>query len=93
MFNEEEPAWIITMPMIESNWSPCLQILEGYSGSVRSVRVTELALIKTKTLGAARVKKKGKTYNTEDSLVVTHPGTGSALTGFSVGERTGSRVF
>lgn len=36
---------------------------------------------------------KNKTYNTEDSLVVTHPTTNSAVTGLSMGERTGSRVF
>ena len=34
-----------------------------------------------------------KTYNTEDSLVVTDPTTSSALTSLSRGERTGSRVF
>ncbi|KAH8158935.1 hypothetical protein CIB48_g9304 [Xylaria polymorpha] len=37
--------------------------------------------------------KRQKTYNTEDSLVVTDPTTNSALTGLSMGERTGSRVF
>jgi hypothetical protein len=36
---------------------------------------------------------KMKTYNTEDSLVVTHPTTSSAVTGLSMGERTGSRVL
>ena len=34
-----------------------------------------------------------KTYNTRDSPVVTHPSTGLAVTGLSLGERTGSRVF
>ncbi|KAI1438049.1 hypothetical protein GGR50DRAFT_521722 [Xylaria sp. CBS 124048] len=34
-----------------------------------------------------------KTYNTRDSLVVTDPTTSPALTGLSMGERTGSRVF
>ncbi|KHE81336.1 hypothetical protein GE21DRAFT_1216151, partial [Neurospora crassa] len=38
-------------------------------------------------------KKKEKTYNTRDSLVVTDPTTSLALTGLSMGERTGSRVF
>ncbi|KAK3486175.1 uncharacterized protein B0T23DRAFT_408225 [Neurospora hispaniola] len=33
------------------------------------------------------------TYNTRDSLVVTDPTTSLALTGLSMGERTGSRVF
>jgi hypothetical protein len=34
-----------------------------------------------------------KTYNTKDSLVVTDPTTSLALTGLSMGERTGSRVL
>ena len=38
-------------------------------------------------------KKHQKTYNTRDSLVVTDPTTSLALTGLSMGERTGSRVF
>jgi hypothetical protein len=38
-------------------------------------------------------KKKKETYNTEDSLVVTHPTTDSAVAGLSMGERTGSRIF
>ena len=43
---------------------------------------------------AARVKKQTeKTYNTEDSQVVTDPSTNSALSSLSMGERTGSRVF
>ncbi|KAK0613873.1 hypothetical protein B0T14DRAFT_527194 [Immersiella caudata] len=33
------------------------------------------------------------TYNTGDSLVVTDPTTSPALTGLSMGERTGSRVL
>ena len=38
-------------------------------------------------------KKEQKTYNTRDSLVVTDPTTDLALTGLSMGERTGSRAF
>ena len=38
-------------------------------------------------------KKRGKTYNIEDSLVVTDPTTSSTLTRLSRGERTGSRVL
>ena len=34
-----------------------------------------------------------KTYNTRDSLVVTDPTTDLAVTGLTMGERTGSRVF
>ncbi|KAH8666896.1 hypothetical protein BX600DRAFT_283996 [Xylariales sp. PMI_506] len=37
--------------------------------------------------------KKNKTYNIEDSLVVTHPTTNSTLCSLSMGERTGSRTF
>ena len=37
--------------------------------------------------------EKKKTYNTRDSLVVTHPTTSLAVAGLSRGERTGSRVF
>ncbi|KAK1974096.1 hypothetical protein LZ30DRAFT_608916 [Colletotrichum cereale] len=37
--------------------------------------------------------KTAKTYNTRYSLVVTDPTTNPALTGLSMGERTGSRVF
>ena len=42
-----------------------------------------------------RVRKGGgkKTYNTGDSLVVTEPTTDPAVTGLSMGEQTGSRVF
>jgi hypothetical protein len=38
-------------------------------------------------------KKKKKTYNTGDSLVVTHPTTNPALLSLYMGERTGSLVF
>jgi hypothetical protein len=34
-----------------------------------------------------------KSYNTRNSLVVTDPTTNLALTGLSMGERTGSRVL
>ena len=36
-WKKEEPEWIITKPIMESKWSPCLQTLEGHSDSVRSV--------------------------------------------------------
>ena len=38
-------------------------------------------------------KKQKKTYNSEDSLVVTHPTTNSPACGLSTAERTGSPVF
>ena len=37
--------------------------------------------------------KNTKTYNTRDSLVVTDLTTSLAVTGLSMGERTGSRVL
>ncbi|KAJ5562125.1 hypothetical protein N7461_000886 [Penicillium sp. DV-2018c] len=37
--------------------------------------------------------RKTKTYNSEDSLVVTHPTTNSPACGLSTAERTGSPVF
>ncbi|KAK7926539.1 hypothetical protein PG985_003537 [Apiospora marii] len=37
--------------------------------------------------------KKSRTYNTEDSQVVTDPSTDSALCCLYMGERTGSLVF
>ncbi|OIW23270.1 hypothetical protein CONLIGDRAFT_586111, partial [Coniochaeta ligniaria NRRL 30616] len=37
--------------------------------------------------------KTAKTYNIRDSPVVTHPSTSLTITGLSMGERTGSRVF
>ncbi|KAK8087693.1 hypothetical protein PG997_002654 [Apiospora hydei] len=38
-------------------------------------------------------EQKTKTYNTEDSQVVTDPSTNSALCCLYMGERTGSLVF
>jgi hypothetical protein len=40
-----------------------------------------------------RKEKDKRTYNTEDSLVVTDPTTSSAVSSLSRGERTGSRAF
>ena len=44
-------------------------------------------------LVAREQHKKRKTYNTEDSQVVTDPSTNSALCCLYMGERTGSLVF
>ena len=38
-------------------------------------------------------RKKTKTYNSRDSLVVTHPTTNRPACGLSMAERTGSPVF
>ena len=37
LWEKEEPEWIITKPRVDSDWSPCLQTLEGHSARVRSV--------------------------------------------------------
>jgi hypothetical protein len=44
-------------------------------------------------ISVGNAKENKNTYNTEDSLVVTDPTTSSVLTGLSMGEQTGSRVF
>ena len=36
-WKKEEPEWIITKPIMDSNWSPCLQTLEGHGNEVTSV--------------------------------------------------------
>jgi hypothetical protein len=58
-------------------------MLDGTPKPVRPPHVIELGLLKVKN----------KTYNTRDSPVVTQPSTNLAITGLSMGERTGSRVF
>jgi WD40 repeat protein len=37
MFLDQLPTWIKSLPMVEKNWSPSLQTLEGHSGYVRAV--------------------------------------------------------
>ncbi|PTB40405.1 hypothetical protein M441DRAFT_59154 [Trichoderma asperellum CBS 433.97] len=37
IFKEEELQWLKVKPIVEYNWSPCLQTLSGHSRSVRSV--------------------------------------------------------
>ncbi|KAH8758068.1 Pfs, NACHT and WD domain protein [Hyaloscypha sp. PMI_1271] len=37
LYKNDEPDWIITKPIIESNWSACLQTLEGHTDLVSSV--------------------------------------------------------
>nr|ADA68836.1 HET-R [Podospora anserina] len=36
-FKTEEPSWISTKPVVETDWNACLQTLEGHNGSVYSV--------------------------------------------------------
>ncbi|KAK4149570.1 vegetative incompatibility protein HET-E-1 [Chaetomidium leptoderma] len=37
LFRNEEPRWIVTKPLVEDDWSACLQTLEGNRNPVRSV--------------------------------------------------------
>src|SRR5205809_292647 len=37
LFRKEEPRWIVTKPIMEREWSTCLQTLEGHTGEVTSV--------------------------------------------------------
>jgi WD40 repeat protein len=38
LFEEkEEPKWITTKPIMENNWSACLQTLEGHTSAVTSI--------------------------------------------------------
>ncbi|UKZ73631.1 hypothetical protein TrVFT333_001279 [Trichoderma virens FT-333] len=37
LFQRKIPQWIFLMPIVESDWSPCIQILEGHESSVESV--------------------------------------------------------
>ena len=36
-FKVEEPSWISTTPIVESDWNACLQTLEGHSSLVQSI--------------------------------------------------------
>ena len=37
LFKDDGPEWIVTKPIIEEGWNPCLQTFEGHSGFVNSV--------------------------------------------------------
>ena len=37
LFQDKEPPWISTSPIMQNNWNPCLQILEGHTDWARSV--------------------------------------------------------
>ncbi|EHK21164.1 uncharacterized protein TRIVIDRAFT_213228 [Trichoderma virens Gv29-8] len=37
LFRKEEPEWMLTMPLMEEDWSACLQTLDGHSDGVKSV--------------------------------------------------------
>ncbi|KAK0639039.1 hypothetical protein B0T16DRAFT_360265, partial [Cercophora newfieldiana] len=61
----------------------------------RCLSIVSLSHLHLLTTISRLIAKRGKnkTYNTRDSLVVSHPTTSLALTGLSMGERTGSRIF
>jgi WD40 repeat protein len=40
LFKQEEPDWITTKPVIEDDWNPCLQTLEGHSNLVSTVVIS-----------------------------------------------------
>jgi WD40 repeat protein len=37
IFKQEEPEWILTKPVMQDDWSSCLQTLQGHASSVWSV--------------------------------------------------------
>ncbi|EHK18258.1 uncharacterized protein TRIVIDRAFT_158384 [Trichoderma virens Gv29-8] len=47
----------------------------------------------TKRRGKKKLNQKRKTYNSRCSLVVTHPTTNLPVSGLSMGEQTGPRIF
>ncbi|KAJ5593561.1 hypothetical protein N7537_010465 [Penicillium hordei] len=36
-YQGERPDWVLNEPLVDNDWSPCLQTLEGHSGPVRSI--------------------------------------------------------
>ncbi|KAJ9481382.1 hypothetical protein VN97_g12098 [Penicillium thymicola] len=36
-FQRERPGWVLNEPLVDKNWSPCLQTLEGHSDWVNSI--------------------------------------------------------
>ncbi|KAI9676686.1 MAG: hypothetical protein M1829_003005 [Trizodia sp. TS-e1964] len=59
LFEQEEPEWIITKPVMQENWSSCLQTLEGHSGRVISVAFSH----DSKQLASASWDKTIKIWN------------------------------
>jgi len=37
LFQHQQPSWIFMSPLVEENWNPCLQTLEGHTEWVNSV--------------------------------------------------------
>ncbi|KAJ5588741.1 hypothetical protein N7537_011419 [Penicillium hordei] len=36
-YQKERPDWVLNEPLVDKDWSPCLQTLEGHSSSVNSI--------------------------------------------------------
>ena len=73
------------------NLACCCVPEKGHAGlSASSIQVGGSTTV---TGERTRAKRKQKTYNTGDSLVVTDSTTSPAVTGLSRGGRTGSRAF
>ncbi|KAJ3561162.1 hypothetical protein NPX13_g9052 [Xylaria arbuscula] len=67
-------------------------LVAGYHGNaIKGLEYQDIS--RPELRGKNKGKNQALTYNTEDSLVVTDPTTNSALTGLSMGERTGPRVL
>lgn len=37
LFSKEEPIWIASKPVMDAQWGPCIQTLEGHEGSISSI--------------------------------------------------------
>ncbi|KOS37890.1 hypothetical protein ACN38_g11299 [Penicillium nordicum] len=73
---------------------PCADAKTTYCSRWRLVaQLYSILAPSTAARGTFRVKKETKTYNSEDSLMVTHPTTNSPACGLSTAERTGSPIF
>ena len=64
LFQHQQP-WIITSPPVEDNWNPCLQTLEGHTGSVRSVTFSPNG----QRLATASIDKTVRIWDTETGIL------------------------
>src|SRR5208282_4913786 len=40
LFQDERPPWVSVSSMLDKNWGPCLQTLQGHASSVTSVALS-----------------------------------------------------
>ncbi|KAJ5275590.1 hypothetical protein N7505_004135 [Penicillium chrysogenum] len=78
-------------PIFHTLWSYVPTHVWERLNRIRMQGVERIILVNVNILSLA--VKETKTYNSEDSLVVTHPTTNSPACGLSTAERTGSPVF